>query len=82
MQSCPQCGSRRIVTGTLIGESEAVFKPDAMRFLTITLFAPGAELARQSLACRDCGLVWTFADKDKLNKFLRKHCKGFDDDPA
>jgi hypothetical protein len=34
------------------------------------------------MACRDCGLVWNFADKDKLNRFLRKRCKGFDDDPA
>jgi hypothetical protein len=33
----------------------------------VRLFKPGA-------ACRDCGLFWTFEDKQILNAFLDKHC--------
>jgi hypothetical protein len=82
MNSCLHCGSERVVTGMLIGYGKGgavVFRPDNMRDLALT-FAGGTELGAQSYACRDCGLVWNLADKDKLNTFLKKHCKGFDED--
>lgn len=80
MRSCPHCGSQRIITGRLLGESRAVFRPDNLRFLALTITG-GATLAKQSFACRDCGLVWNFADKNKLERFLRKHCEGLHDNP-
>ena len=39
-------------------------------------------LSKQSFASRDCGLVWNFTGKDKLNRFLQKHCDGLDDAPS
>lgn len=81
MRSCPKCGGRRIVTGRLLGDAAAVFRPDNLRFLALTITG-GAALAKQSFACRDCGLVWNLADKNKLDRFLRKHCEGLDDNPV
>jgi hypothetical protein len=81
MNPCPNCGSHRIVTGRLVEygcRNAAVFRPDSLRFLAVTS-AGGAALSKQSLACRDCGLVWNLADKDKLNRFLQRHCDGLDD---
>ena len=82
MQSCPQCSSQRIVPGRVIGGGTSVgFRPDNLRVLALTLRG-GVPLHRQSLACRDCGLIWSFADKQKLNSFLKKYCDGLDDDPT
>jgi len=81
MQPCPHCGSRRIVTGRLVGEGGAAFAPDNLRFLALTITG-GARLGKQSFVCRDCGLVCNFADKNKLNRFFQRHCKGLDDNPA
>jgi len=81
MRSCPACGSRRLVTGRLLGDGAAVFRPDNLRFLALTLTG-GVRLSKQSFACRDCGLIWNLANKDKLNRFLSKHCVGFEDNPA
>ena len=81
MKKCPQCGGLRIVSGRFTeygGSGTVVFRPDTLRSLAITL-SGGAELNRESLACRDCGLVWNFADPAVLNKFLRRHCRGADD---
>ena len=80
MNPCPHCGGQRVVTGKLVeygSRAVSVFRPDGLRFLALTA-AGGAALEKQSFACRDCGLVWNFSDKDKLNRFLQKHCKGFD----
>ena len=84
MNQCLQCGSVRVVTGRLVEygyRNPAVFRPDGLRFLAVTT-AGGIPLAKQSLACRDCGLVWNLADQEKLNKFLLKHCEGFNDPPS
>ena len=83
MHPCPKCGSQRIVTGRLVEyayRNAAVFRPDSLRFLAVTT-AGGAPLGKQSFACRDCGLIWNFSDKDKLNRFLERHCEGPDNVP-
>lgn len=80
MQSCPKCGSRHIVTGRLVRQRGVpVFRPDNLRFLAPTITG-GIKLGKQGLACRDCDLIWNFADKTKLNTFQRNNCVGFDDD--
>ena len=84
MYLCPQCHSNRVVTGRLVeygSRNPAVFRPDSLRFLALTA-AGGAALNKESLPCRDCGLVWNFADKDKLNRFLQKQCAGRDGLPT
>ena len=76
MHDCPMCKSNRIVAGQLVAYSKrtpAVFRPDSLKFLALTV-AGGSALAKQSFACRDCGLVWNMADEAKLNRFLDKHC--------
>ena len=81
MKTCPQCASGRIVTGRLLGDAEAVFRPDQLRFLALTIVG-GATLAKKSYACRDCGLIWNCADKVKLNRFLQKHCTDLEDNSS
>src|SRR5262245_28478751 len=76
MSECPHCRSQRIVTGRMVryaSRQDAVFRPDNLGFLTLTV-AGGVSVGAQSYACRECGLMWTFADKEKLNRFLEKHC--------
>jgi hypothetical protein len=74
MSECPHCHSQRVVTGTLVGRRAAVFRPDTLRVVALTLTG-GVSVGRQSFACQDCGLMWTFGDKEKLNRFLEKHCE-------
>jgi hypothetical protein len=83
MQPCPQCHGQRIVNGKLVEygkRNSAVFRPDALQGLVLT-FAGGTDLDKHCFACRDCGMVWTFTDKDKLNRFLERHCDGLKDMP-
>ncbi len=61
--------------GTIDGnDGSAVFKPDAMRFWTIT-WSGGTVLPLKAYACLSCGLVWTNASTEKLQDFKNKHCQ-------
>ena len=80
MKPCPYCGGQRVVPGMLLGEGCAVFRPDSIRFLNLSMWG-GASIA-QSFACRDCGLVWGTVDPNELERFLRKYCTGYDKGPT
>jgi hypothetical protein len=76
MNTCPECQSKRVVTGKLVqhgGSTSAVFRPSKTRFATLSV-AGGVKLAEESLACLDCGLVWGHAAKEELLRFLEGHC--------
>ena len=76
MPQCPKCQSQEVVTGKMVqygGSTSAVFRPTKTRFATLSV-AGGVPVADESLACLDCGLVWTVADKAKLLGFMESHC--------
>jgi hypothetical protein len=76
MPECLKCKSLNVTRGRVINyESElpAVFRPQGLRFLSLTL-TKGPQLADEGFACLDCGLVWSSTPPEKLSTFIRKHC--------
>jgi hypothetical protein len=51
-----------------------VFRPDDVKHFALTL-AGGVEIDESVFACRDCGLVWTSTDPQKLSEFMQEHCR-------
>ena len=76
MIKCLKCGGEDIAKGTIYGGSDSfiVFKPDSLRFFSLT-YKGGTDLLKESYACLRCGSVWSRTDPRALREFVRKHCK-------
>jgi hypothetical protein len=75
---CPACGSVNVHLGKLVARGESasvVFVPEGKRFLTLSLMGGVGLSADSSLACMDCGLVWSHLPPAKLKEFVFKHCR-------
>jgi hypothetical protein len=68
---CPECGSRTIVDGDVLGTESAAarFSPDGLRLLT---FDRGVDLNGGSNfhACADCGHLWNRVNPVTLRKLI------------
>jgi hypothetical protein len=82
MTKCFKCGSAEIAKGKITRSSEEffsdiVFGPNGLRFLTLTT-QRGTKLNSESCACLECGMVWSSTDPKALKEFIKKNCKGND----
>lgn len=75
MEYCLRCHSPQVVHGyiTCPRRHITVFRPHSLRMFSIT-FAGGPDLPKESLACLNCGLVWSEVPAEELREFVRKHC--------
>jgi hypothetical protein len=74
VNQCLKCNGARTVKGKIHStEGAAVFRPEGLNFLALTLTG-GTSFGSEAFACLDCGLVWSFTSPEKLRKFLRRHC--------
>lgn len=75
MDQCLRCHSPQVVHGyvTCPRRHVTAFRPHSLRLFSFTFFG-GPDLPKESLACLNCGLVWTEVPADKLREFVRKHC--------
>jgi predicted nucleic-acid-binding Zn-ribbon protein len=76
MKECLQCKSQNVASGKIYsaGRFEPVFKPDNMKFWTLTTLG-GTTFLDEAFACLDCGLIWSSTCPDELRGFIRVHCK-------
>lgn len=82
-RSCPACQSRRVV----VGETETVFDGLARGFrprgLRRSLFSDASKRVRLTdgvFACLDCGLTWSWLDRESLRETLVRWGEFFDRD--
>jgi hypothetical protein len=74
MTKCLKCGGTEIIQGKVEGYQNAIFAPEGLRYLTVTL-NHGTMIEPESYACLDCGSVWSQTDPHALKDFIAKHCK-------
>jgi hypothetical protein len=66
MQSkCSHCGSENVCIGSA-GEQYLRFRPENMKFLTLSLGAKP-----KAIACLDCGLMSFWIDPDEVKAVMR-----------
>ena len=58
---------------TPTGTGLVVFRPAGLKFFAVTAYG-GTEVAVNSFACLDCGLVWSSTPPDRLAAFIAKNC--------
>jgi hypothetical protein len=79
MIKCPKCNGTEIVKGKITRSSDEffsdiIFRPNGLRFLTITL-KYGTPLRPESYGCLGCGAIWSQTDPKALKDFISKHCR-------
>ena len=71
MEKCPKCGSLRIWSGKASAFTSGVliFVPDnTAKIKTSVVYS-------KSWACKDCGYLETYVDKEELAKLEKKYSK-------
>ena len=84
MPQCLKCNSQNVTRGRVVGYNggqAAVFRPQGLRFLSLTL-TDGPQLADDGFACLDCGFLWSSTAPDELSTVIRKHCEKSDNTSA
>ena len=65
--TCFQCGSDKLCVGNLWGKWEVYFRPDPVKFPTLS---PGAKTT--AVACLECGAISLWADPDKIKSVMKE----------
>jgi hypothetical protein len=72
---CPRCGNGLVVHGSLPGTRglarQLGFRPEELRFFSLSLQFPEVPVSAAVAACAACGLVWTDLDAGVLRQKLR-----------
>jgi hypothetical protein len=67
LKDCPQCGSKRLVTGS--AHDAIIFVANSAR---LTALNPGVEVNNWMQACAECGFVATQLSPSDLNEHLAR----------
>ena len=74
-EQCPRCGKGVVVHGSLPGTRgiarQLGFRPEELRFFSLSFQFPEVPVSAAVAACAACGLVWTELDAGVLRQKLR-----------
>ena len=76
--NCYRCSSDNVVSGRIEGGEGACFKPDSVKIPSFKLILQGPYVdfsGQPAYACRQCGLLTTNLDADKLERVIEKFVK-------
>jgi predicted RNA-binding Zn-ribbon protein involved in translation (DUF1610 family) len=65
---CPRCGKDLLVHGSL--SLRGGFRPEELRFFSLSFQLPAVHVRSASAACTSCGLVWSELDAAALRQKL------------
>lgn len=61
--ACPRCHAKRTLPGHL---GRSTFRPEGLKFFSLSLSIPEVPVSDDACACVDCGLVWSELDAGRL----------------
>jgi len=67
-RKCSHCGSDNLQAGKVWGEANLRFRPEQMKFLTLSF---GAQVT--TTACMECGAITLWADVDEIKSLLKEN---------
>ena len=71
--NCPQCGSSKLVSGTLVAHQGGVFFKYEMSWARyFKLGMPYLDVGGPANVCLDCGLLWTSVNGEELRRKIEK----------
>jgi hypothetical protein len=68
-EKCPRCGKKLVVNGSIFKRNG--FRPEGLKFFSLTFQWPEVPVPNQHAACAACGLVWSELDPAALRQKLR-----------
>jgi hypothetical protein len=70
-EQCPRCGEGLVVHGSFSTRGVRFgFRPEELRFFSLSLQFPEVPVPAKAAACVACGLVWTELDPAALRQKL------------
>ena len=70
-EQCPRCGKELVVHGSFSTRGARFgFRPEELRFFSLSLQFPEVPAPTAAAACASCGLVWTELDPATLRQKL------------
>jgi hypothetical protein len=67
-RKCPHCGSDHLQAGDIWARAGLRFRPEPMRFLTLSM---GAHIT--TTACMQCGAIALWADVEEIKSLLKEN---------
>jgi hypothetical protein len=71
-EQCPRCGKALLVHGSFpnMRGPRSGFKPEELRFFSLSVQFPEVPISSEVVACASCGLVWAELDVAALRQKL------------
>lgn len=70
-EQCPRCGKGLLVHGSFTQRGVRFgFRPEELRFFSLSFQFPEVPLPGTAVACASCGLIWTELDAATLRQKL------------
>jgi hypothetical protein len=70
-EQCPRCGKGLVVHGSFShGKIRFGFRPEELRFFSLSFQIPEVPVPTAAVACASCGLVWNELDPATLRQKL------------
>jgi hypothetical protein len=68
-ENCPRCGKAIVLHGSFSRQGVR-FRPEELRFFSLSFQFPEVPVERSAAACASCGLVWSELDPEILRQKL------------